>query len=30
MVAAYNGHIDIVFALFKANANVYDKNKVNI
>jgi ankyrin repeat protein len=30
MRAAYNGHIDIVLALIKANANVNDKNNVNI
>ena len=30
MMAANNGHINIVLALIKANDNVNDKNKVNI
>jgi ankyrin repeat protein len=30
MIAAISGHIDIVLALIKANANVNDKNEVNI
>jgi ankyrin repeat protein len=30
MYAAVDGNIDIVLALIKANANVNDKNKVNI
>jgi ankyrin repeat protein len=30
MIAAIYGHIDTVLALIKANANVNDKDKVNI
>jgi ankyrin repeat protein len=30
MFAADNGHIDMVLALIKANANMNDKNNVNI
>ena len=30
MIAAINGHIDTELALIKANANVNEKNKVNV